>query len=180
MSGGGAWVTGDLISASRLNQKTLYIGSSAPSSPTDGQLWYDTSQKCLKVYNYEKSAWLRAQLFSLWLDDSTVSSTGTSEVEKKTGRFIIDSNLTIKNIYVAVSLKSSSTSGTAYVKIYANSEGTARATFSTTSTSETYQGSFVDVSDLSAGIHTLRLKTSNSGSYTTTNYIWWVCVVGGA
>jgi len=51
------WQTDEDITAAKLNQKEVYIGSSAPSSPTEGQLWYDTVNKILKVYHTEDSSW---------------------------------------------------------------------------------------------------------------------------
>jgi len=51
------WVTGEVITAAKLNQKELFIGDTAPVSPTDGQLWYDTVNKLLKQYIAAEAAW---------------------------------------------------------------------------------------------------------------------------
>jgi len=51
------WATGDIITAARLNQKELFIGASAPASPTDGQLWYDTTNRMLKWYDASAAIW---------------------------------------------------------------------------------------------------------------------------
>lgn len=55
MSSGGEWAARDKISRTRMNQKTLYVGSSAPADPQVGQLWYDTDENLYKQYN--GSAW---------------------------------------------------------------------------------------------------------------------------
>jgi len=51
------WQTDEDITAAKLNQKEVYIGSSAPSSPTDGQLWFDTVNKKLKYYDANAATW---------------------------------------------------------------------------------------------------------------------------
>jgi hypothetical protein len=49
------WTTGEVITASKLNQKEVFIGDTAPASPTQGQLWFDTTVNRLKVY--DGAAW---------------------------------------------------------------------------------------------------------------------------
>jgi hypothetical protein len=51
------WNTGEVPTSAKMNQKTVYIGASAPANPTDGQLWYDTSTKKLKVYDLATTTW---------------------------------------------------------------------------------------------------------------------------
>ena len=53
------WQTDETITADKLNRKEAYVGTSAPSNPTDGQLWVDTSQNppVLKIYDATNSAW---------------------------------------------------------------------------------------------------------------------------
>jgi len=51
------WQTDETITADKLNQKEVYIGSSAPSNPTDGQLWFDTVNKKLKYYDADAATW---------------------------------------------------------------------------------------------------------------------------
>jgi len=51
------WSTGEIITASKLNQKELYIGASAPASPTDGQLWWDSTNKKLFEYDASSATW---------------------------------------------------------------------------------------------------------------------------
>ncbi|MCD6421891.1 hypothetical protein J7L13_00895 [bacterium] len=45
------WTTGEVITAQKLNQKTVYIGDSAPASPQIGQLWLDTANWLLKFWD---------------------------------------------------------------------------------------------------------------------------------
>jgi hypothetical protein len=49
------WTTGEVITASKLNQKEVFISDTAPASPTQGQLWFDTTVNRLKVY--DGAAW---------------------------------------------------------------------------------------------------------------------------
>ena len=51
------WTTGETITASKLNQKEVFISDTAPSSPVDGQMWYDTTEEKLKQYNATTSSW---------------------------------------------------------------------------------------------------------------------------
>lgn len=51
------WQTDEDITAAKLNQKEVYIGSSAPSNPTDGQLWFDTVNRKLKYYDANAATW---------------------------------------------------------------------------------------------------------------------------
>ena len=53
------WQTDETITADKLNRKEPYVGDSAPSNPTDGQLWVDTSQNppVIKIYDATNSAW---------------------------------------------------------------------------------------------------------------------------
>ncbi|MEM3386289.1 MAG: hypothetical protein QXN08_01255 [Nitrososphaerales archaeon] len=42
------WESAEIISKDKLNLKTLYIGSTPPDNPSEGQLWHDTSEDALK------------------------------------------------------------------------------------------------------------------------------------
>jgi hypothetical protein len=57
-------------------------GSSAPSSPVDGQIWYDTTNKLQKVWNATSSAWVVAELGAGTIVDSMVAS-GAAIAESK-------------------------------------------------------------------------------------------------
>ena len=57
-SGGGIWETDDLIDAARMNQKTLYVGSSAPSPTYVGQLWFDSDDNTFYQRNKDDDGWL--------------------------------------------------------------------------------------------------------------------------
>ena len=56
-SGGGLWDTLDLISMARMNQKTIIISATEPTTTYPGQLWYDTTNSILKVRNAANTAW---------------------------------------------------------------------------------------------------------------------------
>lgn len=45
----GLWASGDVLSLARLNQKTVYIGTSAPTSTYAGQIWFDSTSDIFKV-----------------------------------------------------------------------------------------------------------------------------------
>lgn len=45
------WGQPETILASKLNQKEVFIGATAPASPTVGQPWYDTANNVVKVYD---------------------------------------------------------------------------------------------------------------------------------
>jgi hypothetical protein len=101
------------------------------------------------------------------VDDTQKSYTGTSETAVKTFRFPV-TIFNRKNFWhIAVSLWVSA--GTGYIKFYFDSEGTARLTLSTTSSTETVLEGDINFnnSPLSIGLHTCTVKIYNSGSSTT-------------
>jgi len=65
--------TDDLITAALLNQKTIYIGTGAPSTVYDGQLWVDTSENppLLKIYDATNTMWL--ELRPIWYETQSGS-----------------------------------------------------------------------------------------------------------
>lgn len=52
------WSTGDVITKEMLNQKGVYVGSSAPVTTYAGQLWFDTDVDELKERNAGDTAWI--------------------------------------------------------------------------------------------------------------------------
>src|SRR3972149_5545516 len=56
-SGGGIWENDDLISDARMNQKTIFVGASEPTTMYAGMLWYDTSINTFKQRNADNNAW---------------------------------------------------------------------------------------------------------------------------
>ena len=71
-----ALTTGTLADARLSNQAKVVKGTSAPSSPQAGDLWYDTNTgvNLLKVYNTTSSSWVATNA-------STPSLTSTTAIE---------------------------------------------------------------------------------------------------
>jgi len=99
-------------------------------------------------------------------DDTRCSVTGTTESEVKYMRFSQPSLNAYNIMRVNVSLWV--TGGTGSLKVYLDAETTPRLTLSTTSTSEVYLSGEFNIGDLTAGIHTLRVKIVNNTSGQTT------------
>lgn len=59
-----------------------YSSSSAPSSPVDGQLWYDTTAKLLKAWNATTTAWVPSELGAGVVVDAMVAA-GAAIAESK-------------------------------------------------------------------------------------------------
>lgn len=92
-------------------------------------------------------------------DETEVFQTGTVEEIKKEFRFAkVAGQYSPKKIRAMATLKTTNALHQATLKIYFDSEGTARLTFN--SSSETYElvSGEADVSDLTAGIHTCYIK----------------------
>ncbi len=69
----------DFRSAAKFNQIPVvgfvpYSSSTAPSSPVDGQLWYDTTNKLLKSYNVTTTAWVACELGAGVIVDAMVNA----------------------------------------------------------------------------------------------------------
>jgi hypothetical protein len=165
-----AWHTNDVVDAAKLNQTCLLVDSTAPTSPTQGKLWYDTTKHQLKTYNADAATWKVAGSTKIPLawDDTYKEAKGTSEVQVKYARLIKSVNVAFDTVRVLASLGTDNALGTAYLKVYVDEEVSARLTLSTIATGETaVEGSF-DISDLNVGVHTLKFKLSNSSaSYTS-------------
>ncbi len=58
MVGEGLWVVADVITAARMNMKTLYIGSAAPGTTYPGMLWFDTDDDKLYQRDAADAAWI--------------------------------------------------------------------------------------------------------------------------
>ena len=65
---GGTWGVGDVITAIRMNTKTLYVGTAAPGTIIPGMLWFDTDVDKL----YERNA-----ADDVWIEHVTVSLAST-------------------------------------------------------------------------------------------------------
>ena len=58
-SGGTQWDDQDVLTLARMNQKSVYIGPSAPSTTYSGMLWFNTSTNYLYERNAANDAWLQ-------------------------------------------------------------------------------------------------------------------------
>lgn len=99
---------------------------------------------------------------TLAMDETEAYVTGTSELVfgplDKTFDFIKDADyLNLASLKVMLQMKVD-TGYTGTVKIYIDSEGTARWTFTTTSATYELKSGTTDISALSAGLHTLTIK----------------------
>lgn len=108
----------------------------------------------------------RLPMVFLGADDTQKSVTGTSETEVKYFRFNQPSINPFNIIKVNLSLWVNG--GTGSAKIYIDNEASPRLTLSTTSTSENILSGEFSIGDLSAGIHTLRVKIVNNTAGRTT------------
>ena len=77
-----------------------YIDSTAPSNPTEGDLWYDTANDLLKAHN--GSAFVAAGYQTLTaLEDTTITSVATGEILKHNGTAWINNTLAEAGIATA-------------------------------------------------------------------------------
>jgi len=104
----------------------------------------------------------RLPLIFLGADDTRKSVTGTTETEVKYFRFNQPSINPFNKIKVNLSLWV--TGGNGIASIYIDDEASPRLTLNTNSTSEKILSGEFNIGDLSAGIHTLRLKIKNDTS----------------
>jgi hypothetical protein len=103
-------------------------------------------------------------------DDTQVSMSGTTETALKTFRFYKSAYAPFRRLVMLVSLWVSGGTGT--LRVYIDAETSPRASYSTTSTSETFATLAFSVADLAYGAHTVTVKCVNSGSYNTyTQYL---------
>jgi roadblock/LC7 domain-containing protein len=58
MVGEGLWIVADILTADRMNMKTLYIGAAAPGTTYAGMLWFDTDDDKLYQRNAADDAWI--------------------------------------------------------------------------------------------------------------------------
>lgn len=141
------WGQPETILASKLNQKELFIGATAPASPTNGQLWYDTVNKLLKYYDV--SAWKTVELldnknavngypgldgssFILKARYNIIKSTATQNYNDTTHGTSNTAYVKLKEmkinealpvIFVMFSIRSNNASQLAYGMVYKNGAG---------------------------------------------------------
>lgn len=56
----------------------LTATGTAPSSPTDGQVYYDSTLKCLMAYDNSRTKWVSVQVHEIWADRNGNAGVGTS------------------------------------------------------------------------------------------------------
>jgi hypothetical protein len=115
----------------------------------------------------EKVATVLKSVFILG-DDTEVTETSTTYVEKKVFNFYIDraiDTLNWKTIELIAELKSSATAYTAYVALFIDDETSPRIELYTNSTTYSILRGTADISDLTTGLHrfSIRCKVSASG-----------------
>jgi hypothetical protein len=101
-------------------------------------------------------------------DDTEVTETSTTYVEKKRFNFYKDTGIDTLNwisIELVAELKSSASTYTAYVALFVDNETSPRIELFTNSTSYSVLRGTADISDLATGLHTfsIRCKVSASG-----------------
>jgi hypothetical protein len=101
-------------------------------------------------------------------DDTEVTETSTTYVEKKKFNFYIDRNVDTLNwtsIEFVAELKSSASTYTAYVALFIDNETNPRIELYTNSISYSVLRGTADISDLTTGLHifSIRCKVSASG-----------------
>jgi len=162
------WDTNDVLTKARLNQKTIVVRTTTPPSGYIfvGQLWFDSSENRYK-YTKDGSTFIPLVKVLVASDDTQLNASGTGDTEIKNFRFGKTSYTSYIKFHVIASLWVSG--GTGYLKIFVDGESSPRLSLSSASTSEgVVEGDF-SISDLANGIHTVHIKLSNSGTYTTYN-----------
>jgi hypothetical protein len=101
-------------------------------------------------------------------DDTEVTETSTTYVEKKVFNFYVDravDTLNWKTIELIAELKSSATIYTVYVALFIDDEATPRIELFTNSTTYSVLRGTADISDLTTGLHkfSIRCKVSTAG-----------------
>jgi hypothetical protein len=101
-------------------------------------------------------------------DDTEVTETSTTYVEKKVFNFYVDRSvdtLNWKSMELVAELKSSAPTHTAYVALFIDDEPNPRLELSTNSTSYVVLRGVADISDLRTGLHkfSIRCRVSAAG-----------------
>ncbi len=102
-------------------------------------------------------------------DDTEVSETSTSYVEKKMFTFYKDTavdTLDWKEMELVAELRASAPGVTAYIALFVDAETTPRIELSTTSTTYVVLRGVASIADLGAGLHTFSLRVRVVGAGT--------------
>jgi hypothetical protein len=102
-------------------------------------------------------------------DDTEVTETSTSYVEKKVFNFYKNTDVDTLNwqeVELVAEIKSSATGVTAYVALFVDAETTPRIELSTTSTTYTVLRGTASVADLATGLHSFSIRCKVAGAGT--------------
>jgi len=123
------------------------------------------------------SLWHPTRLAQILAYDDTPKSAGTSETEVKYARICTKGGgMGFSALRIVVSLWTNDASYPAYARIYIDDETDPRAEFTSTSTSEEVKEKVIGITDLSPGMHKVRLKLYSAGgtAYNELFEIWGV------
>ncbi len=86
----------------------LTATGTAPASPTDGHLYYDSTLKCLMAYDSSRSKWLSVQVHEIWADRNGNAGVGTSlrtgsGIPTSTNPVELEQNMTLVGIVASTS-----------------------------------------------------------------------------
>lgn len=96
-------------------------------------------------------------------DETEVPVTGTTEVPIKDTQFPISEGVyNPQKIRIIAELKTDNAANTASLKVYIDAEGTERLELTSVNTAFEFKSGTFDISDLTAGKHTLIIKLSSS------------------
>jgi hypothetical protein len=102
-------------------------------------------------------------------DDTEVTETSTTYVEKKVFNFYKDTSIDTLNwqeIELIAELKSSASTVTVYVALFVDAETSPRIELSTTSTSYVILRDTASIADLATGLHTFSIRCKVAGTGT--------------
>ena len=123
------------------------------------------------------SLWHPTRLAQILAYDDTPKSAGMTETEVKYARICTKGGgMGFSALRIVVSLWTDNASYTAYARIYIDDETDPRAEFTSTSTSEEVKEKVIGITDLSPGMHKVRLKLYSAGgtAYNELFEIWGV------
>jgi hypothetical protein len=102
--------TGNISGIVKANADTIGLTATgtAPSSPTDGQLYYDSSLKCLMAYDNSRSKWLSTHSIEIWVDRNGNIAAGNSlrtgsGIPTSTTPILLEQNMCLTGVVASTS-----------------------------------------------------------------------------